>query len=76
MNITCKEIQSIRREKFFGTKDYVTGTDREELIKAFIDTFSNANKVSGKDNKMYLEITKEQLDDLSKKYELYKNQCI
>lgn len=74
LNLKCKEIQSVRREKFTATDDELNDC-KDDLINAFLDTFQKAEKKVSKDGFLNMKLTKEDINYVTKLYNEYKANC-
>ena len=75
MLVRCKEIQSVRREKFSSNGYDLPENNADDLISEILDTFHNAEKKVCKDGVLQVNLSKEDIDKIEKLYNKYK-ECI
>jgi hypothetical protein len=76
MMVRCKEIKSVRREKFFAKGYDLPENNSDTLISEILDTFQKSEKKICKDGYLELKLAKDDIDKLEKLYEKYKENII
>lgn len=71
-----KEVKSIRREQFYHPVSNIPDDTKDELINSLLDIFANTEKKVTKDGFLSLKVTKEDVRNVTKMYEKYKELCL
>ena len=75
MLVRCKEIQSVRREKFSADGYDLPENNADVLISEILDTFHKSEKKVCKDGLLQVNLSKEDIDKIEKLYNKYK-ECV
>lgn len=75
MLVRCKEIQSVRREKFTADGYDLPENNADTLISEIFDTFQKSEKKINKDGFLQLNLSKEDIDKIENLYNKYK-ECV
>lgn len=76
MHIRCKEIQSVRREKFSAEGYDLPVSYADTLINEILNTFQKSEKKICKEGYLQLKLSKEDIDNIEDLYNKYKENVI